>query len=928
MRNRGPLPAVLLSAATALSHVLIASAAPAAPGTPIKVARPRVEYKENPLGLGTPAPRFSWQLSGEGRGIAQDAYQIRVARSASDLMAARSLVWDSGFVTSWNSVLVPYAGPSLPSRQRYFWHVRVRDQAGNESAWSEAAWWEMGLLDPSDWTAKWIEPEPEGEPSSPLPSPYFRREFRLGSAVRSARLYVTSHGVYEVHINGRRVGQDVLTPGWTSYRTRLQYQTYEVTDLLRSGENAIGAIVGSGWYRGQIGFESHRNHYGSRVGLLAQLEVTYSNGRREVVASDAGWKWSAGPILASEIYSGERYDARREQPGWDRAGFADSNWLDVRVAEHSLANLVATEGPAVRRIQEVRPIAILNSPSGTPVVDMGQNMVGWVRLIVEGPAGTTVTLRHGEVLDAEGELYTENLRAADQTVRYTLKGADREEFEPHFTFQGFRYVAVDGYPGTLSLDRIAGVVVHSDMAPAATFTTSEPLINQLQHNIVWGQKGNFVDVPTDCPQRDERLGWTGDAQAFSTTAAFNMDVASFFTKWLKDVAADQYENGSVPHVIPDVLTRPESAAAASAGWADAAVIIPWNLYLAYGDRRLLEQQYDSMRKWVDYMDQRAGDDHVWSEDFTFGDWLAFATTRSDYPGATTGKDLIATAFFAHSTDLLARTARILGRTADVDRYERLFADIKTAFMKEFVTPEGRIGENTQTAYVLALEFELLPESLRARAAGRLAADVHQRKHLTTGFLGTPHLLRALSAYGYLDEAYMLLQREEYPSWLYPVTRGATTIWERWDGIKPDGSFQSAGMNSFNHYAYGAVGDWMYRVMGGIEIDPGAPGYQHVIFQPHPGGTLTDVAVAHDSPYGRVASHWWVTGDELHLTIDVPANTSATVRLRANVDAVRESSLSVVGRTASPGVAGSRQEDDVAVVDVASGRYEFVSPLGR
>ena len=928
MGRRGRLAAVLMSATTALGQVVIASSS-GAPSRLINVGHLRVEYKENPLGLGTPIPRLTWQISGEGRGVAQDAYQIRVARSASDLVAARSLVWDSGFVTSHDSVLLPYSGPALQSRQRYLWHVRVRDHEGHESAWSEAAFWEMGLLDRSDWTAKWIEPEPEGDSSGPLPSPYFRRVFRVGSGVRSARLYVTSHGVYEVHINGRRVGQDVLTPGWTSYRTRLQYQTYEVTDLLHSGENAIGAIVGSGWYRGQIGFESHRNHYGSRVGLLAQLEVTYSDGRHEVVTSDARWKWSEGPILASEIYSGETYDARRETSGWDRAEFDDGDWLNVRVAEHSLANLVATDGPAVRRIEQIRPVAILNSPSGTAIVDMGQNMVGWVRLIAEGPAGTTVTLRHAEVLDAKGELYTENLRAADQTVRYTLKGGDREEFEPHFTFQGFRYVAVDGYPGPLSLDSITGVVVHSDMAPAATLVTSEPLINQLQHNIVWGQKGNFVDVPTDCPQRDERLGWTGDAQAFSTTAAFNMDVANFFTKWLKDVAADQYENGSVPHVVPDVLTRAESAAAASAGWADAAVIIPWNLYLAYGDRRLLEQQFDSMRKWVDYMDRRAGDDHVWSEDFTFGDWLAFATTRSDYPGATTGKDLIATAFFAHSTDLLARTARILGRAADADRYERLFTDIKTAFLKEFVTPEGRVGENTQTAYVLALEFELLPESLRVRAAGRLAADVRQRKHLTTGFLGTPHLLRALSGNGYLDEAYMLLQREEYPSWLYPVTQGATTIWERWDGIKPDGSFQNAGMNSFNHYAYGAVGDWMYRVMGGIEIDPAAPGYKHIIFQPHPGGRLTDVAVAHESPYGRIALHWRLAGDQLHVAIDVPANTTATVRLpRADVDEVRESSLPVVGRTASPGVVGSRQQGDVAVIDVGSGHYEFVSGIRR
>jgi alpha-L-rhamnosidase len=553
---------------------------------------------------------------------------------------------------------------------------------------------------------------------------------------------------------------------------------------------------------------------------------------------------------------------------------------------------------------------------------MGQNMVGWVRLKVQGPAGTTVTLRHAEVLDQNSALYTENLRAAAERVTYTLKGTGQEIFEPHFTFQGFRYVSVEGYPGPLTPDSLTGIVVHSDIKPSSEFSTSEPLINQLQHNILWGQKGNFVDVPTDCPQRDERLGWTGDAQAFSRTAAFNMSVAGFFTKWLKDVAADQYDTGSVPFVVPDVLTAPDHPAAGSAGWADVAVIIPWNLYLSYGDVRLLEQQYSSMRKWVEYMRTRAGDDYLWTEDFTFGDWLAFATTRSDYPGATTGKDLIATAFFAHSTDLLARAARVLGKTDDAVRYEALRDKIKAAFLKEFVTPEGRVGENTQTAYVLALEFELLPEAMRPRAAARLVADVRQRKHLTTGFLGTPYLLHVLSEYGSLDEAYMLLERQDYPSWLYPVTKGATTIWERWDGIKADGSFQDAHMNSFNHYAYGAVGDWMYRVMAGIEIDPDEPGYQHVLVQPRPGGGFTNVKASHDSPYGTVGSAWTLDASgAFTLSADVPPNTHATIRLpRAKADAV---TLDGKPLTTGNGVTSVKRADDDAVfVETGSGQYVF------
>jgi alpha-L-rhamnosidase len=880
----------------------------------------RVEHFENPLGIGTTSPRLSWRLSGEGRGLMQIAYHVRVARSISDLQAGRSLVWDSSRVSSGESALRPYTGPPLLSRTRYFWHVRVWDAANHVSDWSEPAWWEMGLLKPTEWTATWIEPNEKGDTAGPLPSPYFRRVFQLRAGVRSARVYVTSHGLYELHINGRRVGEDVLTPGWTSYRKRLQYQTYDVTNLLQSGDNAIGAILGSGWYRGQIGFEDHRNHYGDQVGLLAQLEVTYGDGRRETVSSDDKWTWTTGPILASEIYGGETYDARLEHAGWDTPGFAEHGWRRVSTAQYALDNLVAPDGPPVRRIEQIKPREIRSAPSGSTIVDLGQNMVGWVRLSVNGPAGTTITLRHAEVLDDDGSLYTENLRGAAQQVIYTLKGGGTEVFEPHFTFQGFRFVAVDGYPGSLTSDSITGVVVHSAIAPSSEFSTSESLVNQLHHNIIWGQKGNFVDVPTDCPQRDERLGWTGDAQAFSSTAAFNMDVAGFFTKWLKDVAADQYDNGSVPFVVPDVLTRPESAAAGSAGWADAAVIIPWNMYLSYGDRRFLENQYESMKKWVEYMRRRAGDDYIWSEDFTFGDWLAFATTRSDYPGATTGKDLIATAFYAHSTDLLARSAHVLGFNDDAAQYESLLDKIKAAFQKEFVTAEGRVGENTQTAYVLALQFELLPERLRPRAAERLAADVRQRKHLTTGFLGTPHLLHVLTSYGYVDEAYMLLEREDYPSWLYPVVYGATTIWERWDGIKPDGSFQDPGMNSFNHYAYGAVGDWMYEVLAGIEIDPAAPGYKHTIFEPRPGGSFTEVRVRHESVYGPIASHWSRTGDAFTLEVEVPPNTSATVRLPgARVEQVRESSQPAA---AAPGIAGVRQDGETATFELGSGHYSF------
>jgi alpha-L-rhamnosidase len=593
----------------------------------------------------------------------------------------------------------------------------------------------------------------------------------------------------------------------------------------------------------------------------------------------------------------------------------------VRVVQHPKSILVAPAGPPIRKIEEVQPAKILRTPAGETVVDMGQNMVGWVRLKVQGPPGTQVKLRHAEVLDKAGNFYVENLRAALQTDTYILRGGEPEVFEPRFTFHGFRYVAVEGFPGELNLQNPVGVVVHSDITPTGSFETSNPLLNQLQHNIRWGQKGNFVDVPTDCPQRDERLGWTGDAQVFARTAAFNHDVAGFYTKWLRDLAADQKSSGAVPHVLPNVLDRRSPTAnAASAGWADAAVIVPWMVYLCYGDTRILEQQFASMKAWVDYMSNRAGRTYLWNNDFTYGDWLAFATTRSDYPGATTDKDLISQAYFAHSTDLLQRTAQILGKTAEATRYADLLSRIKGVFLQEFVTPTGRMASNTQTAYALALAFDLLPESQRAGAARRLAEDVRRFKHLTTGFLGAPLVCPVLSDNGYWNEAFMLLNRKEYPSWLYPITRGATTIWERWDGIKEDGSFQDKEMNSFNHYAYGAIGEWLYKVVAGIELDPERPGYKHIKIQPHPGGGLQYARAALESPYGRIVSDWQIRDNRFTLTVEIPANSTATVRLPG------ASEGSLRGSATGPGILWLKSVTGAVLVEIGSGKYVFTYPM--
>jgi len=884
----------------------------------------RVEYLTNPIGIDVVQPRLSWRIASTRRNTMQAAYQLQVGTSEASLTRGANLLWDSGKMVSGASVFVDYGGPQTLSRTRYYWRVRVWDSSGRTSPWSAAAFWETGLLQPGDWTAEWITPPPTAADSLPSPSPFLRRAFRVGDAVRSARLYVTSLGLYEIYLNGQRVGDQLFTPGWTSYRRRLQYQTYDVTALLRSGANVVGAMLGDGWYRGNLGFFRQRNLYGRQLALLAQLEIRYQSGRTERVVSDGDWKASAGPILSSDIYGGETYDARRELSGWAAAGapYDDRNWTTVGVLVYPPpAALVASLSPPVRRVRELRAVAIRLAPSGETIFDLGQNFTGWARLSVRGPAGTTVTLRFGEVLDREGNLYTANLRAAAQTDRYTLSGNGREVYEPHFTFHGFRYVAVRGLPAPADSATITGIAVSSDLAQTGSLVTSDSLLNQLQRNIVWGQRSNFLDVPTDCPQRDERLGWTGDAQVFARTAAFNMDVAGFFAKWLSDVAADQDPSGSVPWVIPNPLGGDSTHFAGTAGWSDVAVIVPWTMYLTYGDRRLLERQYPSMRAWVDYARRRAGTGLIWRPGWQFGDWLALHSDDPSYPGATTGTDLIATAFLAHSTDLVSRTAAILGHESDAAEYRARFRAIREAFNREFVSRTGRVGENTQTAYTLAIAFDLLPDSLVSVAGGRLAQDVEARDHhLTTGFLGTPYLLHVLGATGHLGDAFALLTQRTYPSWLYPITRGATTMWERWDGIRPDSSFEDPGMNSFNHYAFGAVGDWMYQNIGGIDVDSAGPGYRRARIAPRPGAGLTSASASLETAYGMLKSAWRLEGRRFVLDVAVPANTSAEVTLwDARVADVREGGVPLDGRD---GVRSARQRGNNVIVDVGSGTYSF------
>jgi len=884
----------------------------------LKVADLTVENLITPVGLGTKQPRLSWKIISDKRNVLQTAYEIQISTTKDP---SKGEAWKTDKVMSDQSVYVTYQGAELKSLTHYFWRVRVWDNSGKASPWSERSWWTTGLLNSSDWKAQWIESGLPGD-SVGGACPLFRKSFEIKKVINSARLYITSHGLYEASVNGQRVGDAYLTPGWTSYKTRLQYQVYDITSSVKQGGNAIGVVLGDGWYRGHLAWEDNKNIYGKKVSLLAQLQLMYADGTIETLVTDGQWKTSTGPIVSSSIYHGENYDARLEKAGWSTSSFNDADWKPVKVNDATKENIIASESPLVTKHEIFKPIKIIITPKGEKVLDFGQNLVGWVQFKVKGKKSDVVAIHHAEVLDKDGNFYTTNLRAAKAEIHYTLKGDGEETFEPHFTFFGFRYIKVDGYPGELTANNFQAITLYSDMKPTGSFECSNSLVNQLQHNIQWGQRGNFIDVPTDCPQRDERLGWTGDAQAFSRTAAFNFDASNFFEKWMKDLAADQGSNGSVPFVIPNVLGE---KAGGSAGWADAATIIPWNIYLAYGNKKILENQYPSMKSWIGFMQANSTND-LWNKGFHFGDWLFYRPfDDNDGRSAVTDKYMIAQTFFAHSVDLVIKAASVLGKKKDAETYSALLKRIKDAYLKEYVTPNGRLISSTQTAYVLALNFDMLPESMRKQAADYLVQNIKSyENHLTTGFLGTPYLCHVLTRFGYTDVAYQLLLQESYPSWLYPVKMGATTIWERWDGIKPDGTFQTPGMNSFNHYAYGAIGDWLYRIVAGIDTYEDGTGYKHIRIQPHVGGSLTYANADLQTFYGKVSSHWKADNGNLSLTIEVPPNTVASIYVpTSSSDSIIESGNAL---SANKEIKQSGTEGGYAILQVGSGRYEFSTKL--
>jgi alpha-L-rhamnosidase len=884
----------------------------------LSVANLRTENQTNPVGLDITKPRFSWELVSDKRNVMQTAFEIEVKDS-------KNTVWSSGKIASDASIHQEYQGKMLESGKKYTWQVRVSDNQGSVSAWSAPASWVMGMINAQqEFSAQWIASGMKADTAYGI-VPQFRKQFATSSKkITSATAYITAKGVYEATINGKKVGDAYLTPGWTSYNNRLLYQTFDVTAHLKSGKNAIGVQLGNGWYRGELGWEKKTAFYGKETALLLQINIEYADGTTEKVVSDGTWKVAPSAMLMSEIYDGEIYDARLAQKDWTSPAFNDATWSPVAVKEFDKKNLFASNHELIKAHENIQPIKILTTPKGEQVLDFGQNLVGFVRMKISGKAGDKIVLSHSEAMAKDGNLYFANLRNAKSEDTYLIKGDGEETYQPTFTFHGFRYVRVAGIAAPLKAENFTAIAIYSDIKPTGSFECSNALVNQLQKNIQWSQRGNFLDVPTDCPQRDERLGWTGDAEVFSRTAAYNFNVNSFFAKWLKDVAADQRENGSIPFVIPDALKGTFfDKGMGAAGWSDAGIIIPWNMYVVYGDKRIVENQYASMKSYLNYMRNAAKND-LWNTGFQFADWLSYRVDDSKgfigQKSAVTDNYLVAQCFYAYCIDLMIKSAKVLGKMDDVKEYENLLSNVKTAFQKEYATPSGRLISETQTAYILALQFDMLPENLRPQAVERLENNIKSYDyHLTTGFLGTPFLNRVLTRFGKTAVAYKLLLQETYPSWLFPIKMGATTIWERWDSQKPDGSFQDPGMTSFNHYAYGAVGEWLYRDVAGMNTDEQDAGYKKMIFKPNLGGNLEYVKAAFQSIHGKVVANWTIHLTNTVFSYEIPANTSAIIYLPTNnVANIQENNKAL-----SPAIKNMGVEGDWVKLQVGSGKYEFL-----
>ena len=891
----------------------------------------RCEHRFAPRGLNTRQPRLSWGLGGSGRNRSQTAYRIVAGKDASAVASGVGDYWDTGKVASTDSLLIPYAGRALASRETIHWAVQVWDEHGNASPIDTPTSFHTGLLDASDWSGKWLTRAllPPGgrsppqnthydNPYSARPADYFRKDLVVAKPVRRAVVYVTALGLYELHINGKVVGDEIMAPGWTDYHIRVEYQTYDVTDLLEPGASTIGAVVGEGWYCGRVAYDAKRagSHWGVRPAFRCQLHIEYEDNTQETIASDGSWKCGNEAIVYSDLQVGEKYDARLETPGWDKPGFDAASWWSALEFEPppNPPLVEAPRGVPIRRMVELPARFLHKTGDGKLIFDLGQNIAGRMRMEVTAPRDASIVLRHGEALKPDGELYTENLRNAFATDIYISKGG-KQSFEPHFTIHGFRYVEVSLPEGVSQADlQLTGITIHADMPVAGAFACGSDMVNQLWSNIVWTQRDNFLSVPTDCPQRDERMGWLGDAQVFFNTAAFNMDTSAFFTKWLVDIADAQEEDGAFTDVAPSrVYTRfAPNGPKGAPGWGDAGVIIPWRMYQRYGDADVLQQHYAGMVRWIDLIERSnpslIRENAVASN---WGDWLAL--------GKPIPKAVVATAYFAHVTAIMAQTAHVLGRRQDEARFLALRRDIGVAFRGAFLGEDGRLAGDSQTAYLMALAFDLVEPSQREQIAAHLLRAIREADdHIQTGIHGIRFICPIVSEIGASELAYTLLLNDTYPSWGFSIRNGATTIWERWDGWTPERGFQDVAMNSLNHYALGAIGEWMFARVAGIDADDAGPGYRRIRLRPLPTPRLGWCKGSYRSHLGLIRSEWACDGDAVDWKVAVPPNCTATVELPPNLGNVRLDGATLE----SAGILPTRSANGALIFEIGSGDYAF------
>ncbi len=851
----------------------------------------RCEHLVNPLGIDEIKPLLSWELQSEERGKRQTACQILVAASPLELEKDNGNVWNSGKINNHRNTSIAYAGIPLTSAKPYYWKVRVWDEKNIAGGWSEIQQWSMGLLHEGDWKAKWIGPDdvaPVTEQDKYVipPSPLLRKEFSISRKISRATLYATALGLYEVYLNGKKAGDQFLAPEWTDYAKRVQYQTYDVTNLIQDQNNVIGATLADGWYAGSLWSHFYRGRYGWNRRLKAQLVLEFTNGTADTICTDDTWKiWNDGPVREASIFDGEVFDDRYNPKGWMKPEFDISCWKNVVIDNTVSVSLNAQKNEPIKVVKELKPIGIIEvkREKYDPlryIIDMGQNMAGWIRLSLPENPGKKIILRYGEMLTEDSMLYTKNLRNAKARDIFIPSKEKDILYEPRFTYHGFRYVEITGLTKPPELSQITGVVIASASPIVAEFQTSSADVNQLWKNILWTQLGNLHSVPTDCPQRDERAGWMGDAQVFAQTAMFNMDMQAFYAKWFMDIRDEQI-NGRFPNYAPYITEGLRYYDAP--GWADAGVIIPWKAYLNYGNKKALEDNFDAMCSFINAVQEKNPSlIRVNEVGQNYGDWLNGNSIKdTDFPktGGAIPKEVFSTAYFAYSTALLAKACKALNKEKEFKHYDALARDIKKAFIKAFINEDGEIKGNTQAGYAMALEFDLVPEHLKAKAVNLMVEAVKAYDYrISTGIHTSERLMHQLSVNGHPEVAYRLLESHRFPSWMYSIDQGATTIWERWDGFVKGRGFQDFDMNSFNHYAIGSVGEWLYKHILGIQPDEKKPGYHHFFLQPQPGGSLTWAKGIYHSVAGKIGVSWEKKDKRFSYEIDIPVNSSATLIL--------------------------------------------------